>query len=56
MRVILRELTRVLLALFKGLEDVDQGEVVPLRVLELHVALARLWLQGHTGNGEASWR
>lgn len=48
-------LTWVLLALFKGLVDIDKGEVVSLWVLELQVALGRLWLQVHRGNHEASW-
>lgn len=39
------ELTRVPLALFEGLVDVDEGEVVALRVLELHVAVGGLQFQ-----------
>lgn len=55
MHVMLSKLTWILLPLFKGLVDIDKGEVVSLWVLELHVALDRLWLQVHRGNHEASW-
>lgn len=47
------KLTWIFLALFEGLVDVDEGEVVPLWVLELHVALGRVWFQFHGGNREA---
>lgn len=48
-------LTWILLALFKGLVDINQGEVVSLWVLELHIALGRLWFQLHRRNHEARW-
>ena len=52
---LLWKLTWVLLALFEGLVDVDEGEVVSLRVLEFHVSLSRLWLHVCRGSYEASW-
>lgn len=50
------ELTFILLTLFESLEDVDEGEVVSFRVLELHAALGCLWLQLHSRNHEARGR
>lgn len=55
MYVMLSRLTWILLALFKGLVDIDKSEVVALWMLELHVALGRLWPQVHRGSHKASW-
>lgn len=54
MYVMLSRLTWILLALFKGLVDIDKSEVVALWMLELHVALGRLWPQVHRGSHKAS--
>ena len=48
-------LTWVLLALLEGFEDVDEGEVVSRRVLELHEAPAgRIRSQAHRGSPETA--
>lgn len=52
--MMLCKLTWVLLALFKSLIDIDQGEVVSLWMQELHVTLGCLWLQVHSGNHETT--
>lgn len=53
--VTLSELTRVILTLFKGLVDVDEGEVVALWVLELNVALGGLQFQIRGRNQKTGW-
>lgn len=53
--VMLSKLTWILLVLFKSFVNVDQGEVVSLWVLELHVVLCCFWLLVHRGNQETSW-
>lgn len=40
--VVLPKLTWILLALLEGLVDINEGEVVSLWVLKLHVALCSL--------------
>lgn len=46
------ELTWVPLTLFEGLVDIDEGEMVALWVLELHVAMGGLHFQVGRRNQE----
>lgn len=48
--------TWILLALFEGLVDVDEGEVVSFWVPELHVALVQCRFLLHRWNRDAAWR